>query len=175
MIYEKVSIIPDCQRTGIVYRQQRRIDQRSAGVKGRPDWNYIDERVLASLAIAPKPFGLLAEYNAGRGPEFNPVTDSIETQSLRGGFVTASYRILHAHQQATPFVRYQVYEGGKKHERDARSHSVHDVEVGVEWQPNAAFELVAEMYWGDRRFEDFQRQVNTQRGRLLRLQAQINY
>ena len=150
-------------------------DQRSAGVKGRADWNYTDERVLASLAIAPKPFGLLAEYNAGRGPEFNPVTDSIETQTLRGGFVTASYRILHAHQQATPFVRYQVYEGGKKHERDARSHSVHDVEVGVEWQPNAAFELVAEMYWGDRRFEDFQRQVNTQRGRLLRLQAQINY
>ncbi len=150
-------------------------EQRSAGVKGNTGWRYRDERVVASLSIAPKPFGVLAEYNVGRGPEFNPATDSIETRSLRGGFVTATYRVRSGAQQVLPFVRYQVYEGGKKHERDARSHSVNDVEVGVEWQPNAAFELVGAMYWGDRRFEDFQRQSNAQRGRLFRLQAQFNY
>jgi phosphate-selective porin len=150
-------------------------DQRSTGVKGVRDWNYRDERVVASLSIAPQPFGLLAEWNAGRGPEFNPATDSIETHGLRGGYLTASYRIKHGHQVLFPFMRYQVYDGGKKHERDARSYSVHDVEAGVEWQPAAAFELTAEMYWGDRRFEDFQRQSNTQRGRLLRVQAQFNY
>ncbi len=150
-------------------------EQRSAGVKGNTGWSYRDERVVASLSIAPKPFGVLAEYNVGRGPEFNPATDSIETRSLRGGFVTATYRVRSGAQQVLPFVRYQVYEGGKKHERDARSHSVNDVEVGVEWQPNAAFELVGAMYWGDRRFEDFQRQSNAQRGRLFRLQAQFNY
>jgi hypothetical protein len=150
-------------------------DQRSTGVRGRSGWGYADERVLATLAIAPQPFGLLAEYNVGRGPEFNPVTDSIETQRLHGGFVTATYRVRRGGQQYLPFVRYQAYDGGKKHERDARSHSVNDVEVGVEWQPSAAFELVGAMYWGDRRFEDFQRQSNTQRGRLFRLQAQFNY
>lgn len=150
-------------------------DQRSTGVKGVSGWNYHDERVVGSLSIAPKPFGLLAEYNVGRGPEFNPVTDSIETQRLHGGFVTATYRVRRGGQQMLPFVRYQVYEGGKKHERDARSHSVNDVEVGLEWQPSAAFELVGAMYWGDRRFEDFQRQDNRQRGRLFRLQAQVNY
>ena len=150
-------------------------DQRSTGVKGRSDWNYRDERALVSLSIAPKPFGLLAEYNVGRGPEFNPVTDSIETQALRGGFVTATWRVRRGAQQVLPFVRYQVYDGGKKHERDARSYNVNDVEVGIEWQPSASFELVGAMYWGDRRFEDFQRQSNTQRGRLLRLQAQFNY
>ncbi len=150
-------------------------DQRSAGVMGVSDWSYRDERVLASLSIAPRPFGLLAEYNVGRGPEFNPSTDSIETQRLHGGFVTATYRLVRGAQVVMPFVRYQAYDGGKKQERDARSHSVNDVEVGVEWQPSAAFELVGALYWGDRRFEDFQRQANVQRGRLLRVQAQFNY
>jgi hypothetical protein len=68
-----------------------------------------------------------------------------------------------------------VYDGGKKHERDARSHDVNDFEVGVEWQPNPAFELVTALYMGDRRFEDRQRPVNRERGRLLRLQAQFNF
>ena len=72
-----------------------------------------DERVLASLSIAPKPFGLLAEYNVGRGPEFNPVTDSIETQRLGGGFMTATYRLRRGGQELLPFVRYQVYEGAR--------------------------------------------------------------
>jgi len=150
-------------------------DQRTTGVKGRSDWNYADQRVLATLAIAPKPFGLLAEYNVGVGPEYHPQRDSIETRRLHGGFVTASYLIRRNGQVVIPFSRWQVYEGGKKHERDARSHSVNDVEVGVEWQPNPAFELVAEWYHGDRRFEDKLRPSNRQAGQLFRLQAQFNY
>lgn len=150
-------------------------DQRTTGVKGRSDWNYADQRVLATLAIAPKPVGLLAEYNVGVGPEYDPQRDSIETRRLHGGFVTASYLIRRNGQVVTPFSRWQMYEGGKKHERDARSHSVNDVEVGVEWQPNPAFELVAEWYHGDRRFEDKLRPSNRQAGQLFRLQAQFNY
>lgn len=150
-------------------------DQRSAGVKGTTDWNYRDERVLGTIALAPKPFGLLAEYNIGRGPEYNPATDSIETQRLQGGFVTATYQLKRGRQIFFPFARYQVYDGGKKHERDARSYEVHDVEMGLEWQPNASFELVTAYYRGNRRFEDRTRPVNRQRGDLLRLQAQFNF
>lgn len=150
-------------------------DQRSTGVKGRSDWNYADQRVLATLAIAPKPFGLLAEYNVGRGPEYNPQRDSIETQRLHGGFVTATYMLRRGGQTFLPFTRWQVYDGGKKHERDARSYSVNDVEIGVEWQPNPAFEMVAEWYRGDRRFEDKTRPRNQQAGQLFRIQAQFNY
>lgn len=150
-------------------------DQRTAGVKGHADWTYADDRVLAQINISPRPFGLLAEYNVGRGPEYNPARDSIETRSLHGGFVTASYKLRRGAQIFFPFVRYQVYEGGKKHERDARSHSVNDFEVGVEWQPNPNFELVTEWYHGDRRFEDKVRPRWEQRGSLLRIQAQFNY
>lgn len=150
-------------------------DQRSTGVRGTPDWSYRDERVLASVALAPKPVGLLAEWNAGRGPEFNPVTDSIETRPLRGGFATLFYAWRVGSHVLFPFVRWQAYDGAKKYERDARRYRVRDTEVGVEWQPNPSFELVAEWYWGVRRFEDFQRQSWQQRGRLLRLHAQFNY
>jgi hypothetical protein len=150
-------------------------EQRTAGVKGRADWDYRDERVLATLAIAPQPLGILAEYNVGRGPEYNPATDSIETQALRGGFVTVTWQHRARTQVWSPFVRYQVYDGGKKHERDARSYDVNDVEFGVEWQPHANFELVAAWYQSDRRFEDKTRPINEQAGRLMRLQAQFNF
>lgn len=150
-------------------------DQRTAGVKGSADWNYRDERALASLSLYPQPFGLLAEYNVGRGPEYNPLTDSIETQPLRGGFVTATYLLQINTQILLPFARYQVYDGGKKHERDARSYDVQDFEIGVEWQPNPSFELVTALYRGDRRFEDKQRPIHRERGRLLRIQAQFNF
>jgi hypothetical protein len=150
-------------------------EQRSPGVKGTHDWNYQDERVLGSLVLYPQPFGILAEYNVGRGPEFNPATDSIETRDLSGGFVTASYMVRKGHHIFLPFARYQVYEGGKKHERDARSYSVEDFEFGIEWQPNPNFELVVEYYISDRRYEDMLRPVWQQSGRLLRLQAQFNF
>lgn len=150
-------------------------EQRSPGVKGTHDWNYQDERVLGSLVLYPQPFGILAEYNVGRGPEFNPATDSIETRDLSGGFVTASYMVRKGHHIFLPFARYQVYEGGKKHERDARSYSVEDFEFGIEWQPNPNFELVVEYYISDRRYEDMLRPVWQQSGRLLRVQAQFNF
>jgi hypothetical protein len=150
-------------------------EQRSPGVTGTPDWNYRDERILGTLVLYPQPFGLLAEYNAGIGPEFNPETNCIENRSLHGGFVTASYQIRTSGHIIFPFARYQVYEGGKKHERDARSYSVNDFELGIEWQPNPNFELVCAYYWGDRRFEDFQRPQWQQSGELLRIQAQFNF
>jgi len=150
-------------------------DQRSSGTKGATDWNYIDERVVGSLCVYPKPIGLLAEYNVGRGPQFNTVTDSIETRELSGGFVTLTYRIKAGKHLLFPFSRYQVYDGGKKHELDARSYSVRDLEFGIEWQPNPKFELVCEYYMSERRFEDFAKQDNRQTGNLLRIQAQFNF
>lgn len=150
-------------------------DQRSAGVKGNTDWTYEDQRVGGSLVLYPKPFGVLAEYNVGKGPEYDVATDSITTQDLSGGFVTATYRLKVKHHLIMPFARYQVYDGGKKNELDARSYSVNDFEFGVEWLPIKNFEFTAEYYLGDRRFEDHVLHPNSQKGNLLRLQAQWNF
>lgn len=150
-------------------------EQRTQGVRGTPDFRYRDERVLMTVAIAPRPLGVLAEYNVGRGPEYDPRTDSIGLRPLRGGFITTTWQVQRDGQLWLPFARYQVYRGGKKHERDARSYSVNDVELGVEWQPSPAVEVTMAWYRGDRRFEDKTRPSNHQRGRLLRLQLQFNY
>jgi len=150
-------------------------DQQSAGVKARRDLSYPDQRLAATFVLYPQPFGVQAEFNAGRGPEFNPRTDSIETRNLHGGYVLLNYRLQVQQQQFYPFLRAHYYEGGKKHERDARSYSVREAELGVEWQPFSSFELVAMYTLSARRFEDFQLQDNKQRGGLLRLQAQLNF
>ncbi len=74
-----------------------------------------------------------------------------------------------------PFVRYQYYDGGKKHEKDARSYTINDVELGVEWQPTKYLELVATYTIARRSFEDSSKPDNYQKGSLLRLQAQISF
>lgn len=150
-------------------------DQLTTGVKYVKDLNYIDQRVAASFVMYPKPFGIQAEYNIGKGPEFNPTTDSIEVQNLTGGYITLNYMARIKKQLLLPFVRAHYYDGGKKHEKDARSYTVKELELGVEWQPSKNFELVAMYTISNRRFEDFALQNNTQAGRLLRLQAQVNF
>ncbi len=151
-------------------------DQLSSGVKTNPDLNYTDQRAALSFILYPKPFGIQAEYNIGKGPEFNKVTDSIEVKNLHGGYATLSYLIKTKKEQFfIPFTRFQYYDGGKKHEMDARSYNVRELEVGIEWQPVKQFELVAMYTISSRRFEDFVKQDNFQKGNLLRLQAQINF
>jgi phosphate-selective porin len=150
-------------------------DQISTGVHYVEDRNYTDQRVAASFVLYPKPFGIQAEYNIGKGPEFNKNTDSIEVRNLHGGYATLSYMTKFKNAVVIPFVRYQYYRGGKKHELDARSYRVNELELGVEWQPSQYFELVAMYTVSTRQFEDFQRQDNRQQGNLLRLQAQVNF
>lgn len=148
---------------------------KNGGVTTTHDLNYIDQRAAVSFILYPKPFGIQAEYNIGKGPEFNKNNETIETKSLEGGYATISYRIEHKDQVIFPFTRYQYYRGGKKHEMDARSYDVNEFEVGVEWQFSKNFELVAMYTMSNRRYEDFILQNNDQKGNLLRLQAQINF
>ena len=147
----------------------------SSGVNYAEDKLYDDQRVAGTFVLYPKPFGILAEYTVGRGPQFDKTLDSITTQRLHGGYVTASYKLDFKNNTLIPFVRYQVYHGGKKHELDARSYDVQDLEIGAEWQMAKYFELVVMYTMSSRRFEDFVNQDNYQRGNLLRIQAQVNF
>ena len=147
----------------------------SPGVKTNADLNYLDRRIAGTFVLYPQPFGILAEYTFGRGPEFNKITGSIDERPLQGGFATLNYSVKLNKQILLPFARYQYYRGGKKHERDARSHHVRELELGAEWQLNKNFELVMNYTFSRRRFEDFQLPNNLQEGSLLRIQAQVNF
>jgi hypothetical protein len=139
------------------------------------DRSYWDQRVAASFILYPKPFGIQAEYNFGRGPEYNPATDSIETQKLHGGYITLSYFLPIKKQILFPYFRAQYYDGGKKHELDARSYTVQEYELGIEYQPVKQFEFVLAYAYSNRRFEDGVQPVNHQKGHLIRMQAQVNF
>lgn len=136
---------------------------------------FKEYRYGPSFILYPQPFGLQAEFNWGRGPEFNPETMDVEDKPIRGGYVLGSYYIEHGKNTFIPFTRYHFYSGGKKHEFDATKHRVKELEVGVEWQPNKNFELVAMYTISDRTFENSLNPQNRQKGNLLRLQAQINF
>ncbi len=147
----------------------------SQGVKYNPTKEYLDQRAGAHFVWYPKPFGIQAEYNIGKGPQYNVVTDSIETRNLHGGYILANYQVKIKKQLLIPFVKYHYYDGGKKYERDARSYIVNEVNAGLEWQPFKNFELVAQYSYSDRTYIDHQKQDNRQFGHSIRIQAQVNF
>lgn len=140
---------------------------------------FEDRRVAASFIYYPQPFGIQAEYNVGVGPEFGydavSETGSIGKETLHGGYIQMMYRIKGEKQELMPFTRAMYYDGGKKFELDARSYTVRELELGVEWQPIKAFEVTAIYTFADRRYEDMLALVNRQKGQLLRLQLQVNF
>jgi hypothetical protein len=151
-------------------------NELSTGVTTQNKSNTVDQRVAASFVLYPRPFGVQAEYNIGKGPKYDKVTNTVLASDLEGGYVTLNYKLdLPKHQYLFPFAKFQYYDGGKKFEKDARSYIVRDYELGIEWQPFKAFELVAEWVIADRTFEDSVLKNNRQRGNLLRLQAQFNF
>ncbi len=152
-------------------------DTRSTNVKAVSSFDFNDRRIAGTFVLYPKPFGIQAEYNVGKGPRYNPALDSIEVRSLSGGYATFSYKISGKRKEESffPFARFQVYNGGKKHELDSRTYHVRELESGLEWQLNKTFEITASYVFSHRRFEDSKLKNNDQKGRLLRLQAQINF
>jgi len=151
-------------------------DLRNPGVKAANNFEFDDKRIATSLVLYPKPFGIQFEYNWGKGPQYNPAKDSIETKNLKGGYITLTYKkTLKNGMVFFPFTRIQKYEGGKKHELDARSYNVKEIEAGIEWQVNKYFEFTASYVLSERRFEDAKAKNNLQKGNFLRMQAQINF
>ena len=150
-------------------------DQISNGVNFYSDKRYVDERAALSFVLYPQPFGIQMEYNVGRGAKYDPATDSIVNADLKGGYVLISYRYIVGNKTLFPFIRYQNYAGGKKHELDARNYDVSEFNIGTEIQLSKQLEVVAEYVVSSRRFEDHGNRDNLQKGNLLRLQAQINF
>ncbi len=147
----------------------------SPGVIHAANRSYTDKRIALTSVLYPRPVGFQAEYNWGVGPEYNKHTNTIESQPLQGGYVTFNARLKYQKQLIYPFIRLQYYEGGKKHEQDARSYKVNEYEFGIEWLPYKNFEIVAMYTFSARRYEDAVKMDNKQVGSLLRLQFQVNF
>lgn len=155
------------------YRGRFVLPNVSAGVTVDPE--YVDERQAVSMVWYAQPLGVVAEYNWGRGPQYDAASNSVESRPLTGGFVQTMYRWQLDDQVITPFMRLHEYKGGKKVEQDARRYEVHEFEAGVEWLPIPNFELTVQYTVSDRLAEDARSIGNQQAGRFLRIQAQINY
>lgn len=149
------------------------VPNRTAGVA--MDVEYKDRRGAVSLVVYPQPLGFQAEYNWGVGPEFNAPENAIVSRRLRGGYAQLMYMAKAGGHVFIPFTRAQFYEGGKKHEQDARRYITRQVEAGVEWQPIKAFELTALYSLEDRSYEDRATRGTREKGGRMRLQAQVNF
>ncbi|NME67406.1 porin [Flammeovirga aprica] len=138
--------------------------------------NFKDARVGGTFVWYPQPIGFQAEYNYGVGPEYDPASELVKEKNLHGGYAMLYGKIHYKNHTFFPFSRYLYYHGGKKFEADARAYRVNDLEIGVEWQPNPAYEIVAMYVIADRSTADHgTREFVDQAGNLLRIQMQINF
>jgi hypothetical protein len=143
------------------------------------DNNISDQRVGAYFVLYPQPFGLQAEYTFGEGPQLSNDRRSIDESHLYGGYVQAMYNIKCTKYclNIFPFVRYQEYYGGKKHEANAPRNVVRELELGLEYQLNRYVELVAE-YTFTQRTSSLATGPNPYQenyGNLIRFQLQWNF
>lgn len=153
------------------------LESLSSGTKVNSDKNYLDTRYAATFVMYSKPFGILAEYNIGKGPVYDASGDSVKVDNLEGGFITINYmiRLNKWHQVITPYARAQYFSGGFKTELDAAHYKVNDYEFGVEYQICKNLELTAAYLVADRRIETKANETNYQQGNTIRLQLQVNY
>ena len=150
----------------------------AAGVVGTTSIStidYDDSRFGIHAILYPQPFGLQAEYNWGRGPEWDPVRRIVATDRLSGGYIQAMYRV----DQSVvgpfmPYVRLQTYDGGYKTSTNAPTLASDELEVGIEFQPIRALELTLAYAHRKAKEADATR-FGRAEGDLFRGQLQINY
>lgn len=162
--------------TGLSGYTGRFVIQKDENVLG--DDTFRDTRLGAHLILYPQPIGIQVEYNIGKGPEFQALPPSadpdapigeVEEEFLHGGYAMLSLKL----DNVIPYVRGMLYEGGKKHERNAPKYSVREIEMGIEWQPVEALELLGAYVFADRTFPE--PPYPQEEGSLLRMQLQVNY
>ena len=138
------------------------------------DKEYGDRRVAASLVYYPNPFGIQMEYNVGEGPQYDEDLAAIRVRHLKGGYAQIMYNYQYDSAYVIPFLKYQVYEGGKKLETGAPTYEIKEVEMGIEWQPETFYEITATYGVGERELVS-STSSSDEKGSRLRLQFQVNY
>lgn len=144
-------------------------------VGGTSPTAFDDNRVGIHAILYPQPFGLQAEWNWGRGPEFDQPSNSIQTKSLSGGYIQSMYRVTKSPVGAfMPFARWQHYRGGWKAALNAPRLESDELELGVEFQPIKPIEFTLSYSHMKRREAD-ERRSGQAEGDLIRAQLQWSY
>ena len=155
-----------------VMRNKVQPDIRTGGVSPAA---FDDNRVGLHAVLYPQPFGFQAEWNWGRGPEFDVASQTIRARKLDGGYVQTMYRVDESPiGPFMPYARWQRYRGGYKAAINAPRLETDEVELGVEWQPLKAIELTL-AYARMKRNEADERRLGRAEGSVIRSQLQWNY
>jgi len=110
---------------------------------------FDDERVAVSWRMYPQPWGLEGEWTWGTTPGLDTASNTIENQSLHGGYVQGSYFAKDVSflgnniGNMIPFIKWQYYDGYNKAEANAPKNNVNDWEFGTEWQIAPEVEIAA--------------------------------
>jgi hypothetical protein len=157
---------------GAAIRNRVQPELRAGGVSPTA---FADDRLGVHMILYPQPLGVQAEWNIGRGPEYDDALRAIRTKSLNGGYVQLMGRVRHSLVGPfMPYGRWQSYRGGWKAALNAPRLETNEVELGVEFQPSPALELTLAYAHMERREAD-ERRTGRAEGDLIRTQLQWNY
>lgn len=145
---------------------------RTGGVS---DEKFKDDRVGFHTILYPQPIGFQAEWNWGKGPEFDLASSRIENRNLNGGYIQLMGKVddfLPGNWM--PYAKWQRYRGGWKAATNAPRLETDEFELGVEWQIIKPLELT--FAWAHmERSEADERRPGQAEGEVLRTQLQWNY
>ncbi len=157
---------------GAAIRNRIQPEVRGGGVSDAP---FDDDRIGLHAILYPRPFGVQAEWNWGRGPEYDRRAGRIVERSLSGGYVQAMARVRRSpFGPFMPYARWQRYRGGWKAALNAPPLDTEELELGIEFQPTPPLELTIAYAQMDRAEAD-ERRTGRAEGSVLRTQLQWNY
>jgi hypothetical protein len=111
---------------------------------------FRDERLNWYIYYPPQPWGFIAEYVVGRGPERDS-SGVIRESALYGGYVQGHYQWKYSDVGLANFyARWQEYHGGLKFQTGAPNDRMNEVELGIAWQPDPQWEFTAAYTFTDR-------------------------
>ncbi len=157
---------------GAAFRNRVQPEVRTGGVS---DTLFRDERIGVHAILYPQPIGFQAEWNWGRGPEWDRDLRGITTKSLNGGYVQTMARVRTSPVGPfMPYARWQYYRGGWKAAVNAPRLETNEFELGIEFQPVEPLELTI-AYARMQRSEADERRSGRAEGDVFRTQLQLNY
>jgi hypothetical protein len=103
--------------------------------------NFDDKRVNAYLYFPPQPYGLLAEYVRGKGPQRDD-DGIVRDKTFSGGYVQLQYLWKYSDiGTATFYGSWEKYNGGLKFAPGAPDVKSEILEFGIAWMPDPQWEV----------------------------------